>query len=348
MKRSLPLLGALLGAACLSTPPPHPRALESNELCSIYISQGDLTRAEVQCDLGLQFSPQYADLWVNKGLIHLRRGNDQKAKEHFIKALRYNQEQAQAYNNLGYIYYKDKAYGKAHDNFQRALKVNPDYTEARYNLALTFRDMGEKEKAKKELRTITAVNANLADPHAQLGQIAAEEGALDEAIEELQKAVALDPQYADAWGALGVAYSEAGRFNEARDAYVACIEADPNNAMCRNNVAIVERKSKLQDPALKEVKDTLTGQKTAQGEYQLARNYKDKGLKNEEERAYKRCLKYDGKYALCHYGLFELFQEDRRDKEAKIACQNFLKFAEASDFKNEVATCERYVSANTY
>src|SRR5205823_12967597 len=102
MSRALLSCSAVvLLAGCLHTPPPHPRALEANELCTVYIGQGDLTRAEVQCDLGLQFSPQYADLWVNKGLIALKRGQEDNAKDAFIKALRYNQEQAQAYNNLG-------------------------------------------------------------------------------------------------------------------------------------------------------------------------------------------------------------------------------------------------------
>src|SRR5579871_2942946 len=113
LNRPLLLLALACLPACLSTPPPHPRALEANELCTQYINNGDLTRAEVQCDLGLQFSPQYADLWVNKGLIAFRRGQNDAAKEAFIKALRYNQEQAQAYNNLGVIYYRDHSYGKA-------------------------------------------------------------------------------------------------------------------------------------------------------------------------------------------------------------------------------------------
>jgi Flp pilus assembly protein TadD len=348
MKRCAIALSGLFLSACLSTPPPHPRALECNELCTNYINEGDLVHAEVQCDLGLQFSPQYADLWVNKGLIELRRGNDAKAKEHFIKALRYNQEQAQAYNNLGYVYYKDKAYGKAHDNFQRALKVNPDYTEARYNLALTFKDMGKRDMARKEFRTIIAVNAQLADPHAQMGQMAFDDGAYDEAIGHLTHAVQLDPKYADAWAALGDAYTEAGKFAEARDAYTSCIEADPNNAPCRHNVAIVGRKAQLLDPALKDVKESLAGQKTAQGEWQLAREYKTKGLENEEKRAYMRCLKYDARYAPCHFGLYEIFHGERQEKDALNACRNFLKFAEEGEFKKEFETCQRYVNSQTY
>lgn len=339
---------ALLLAGCVSAPPPHPRALECNELCAQLIGADDLVRAEVQCDLGLQFSPQYADLWVNKGLIALRRGQEEKAKEYFIKALRYNQEQAQAYNNLGYIYYTNRQYGKAHDNFQRALKVNPDYTEARYNLGLTFKDMGEKDKARKEFRTIIAVNPNLADPHHWMGVMALEDGAHEEAIEELQKTVALDPSYADAWMNLGNALAEAGRYAEARDAFTSCIEADPNHALCRNNAAIMARKDALLQPTLKEAKETLSGENTAASMFVLAKTYREKGLKSEEERAYRKCVKLDGKYAPCHFGLYEVYLEERRQKEATIACKNFLKFATIDEFPKEVESCEKFVGSNSY
>ncbi len=339
---------ALLVAGCLSTPPPHPRALEANELCTQYINSGDLVRAEVQCDLGLQFSPQYADLWVNKGLIYFRRGQNDQAKEAFIKALRYNQEQAQAYNNLGVIYYRDHAYGKAHDNFQRALKTNPDYTEARYNLALCYDAMNEKAKAKKELRTIIAINGNLADPHASLGSILHEEGANEEAIQELQLAVQLDPKFSSAWLELGNTLMDAGNSAEAGDAYTACIEVDPDNAECKNNVAVAKRKAALQDTALKEVKDNAAGSNTPEGFWRLAQQYREKGMRAEEERTYKKCLHLDARFALCHYGLFEIFQESSKTKDATIACKNFLKFADASDYKDKVEQCERYVSSNTY
>ncbi len=335
MKRLIPGL-ALALASCLHTPPPHPRAVEANQLCTDYIGLGDLVRAEVQCDLGLQFAPQYADLWVNKGLIALKRGQEDNAKEMFIKALRYNQEQAQAYNNLGYIYYKNRAYGKAHDNFQRALKVNPDYTEAHYNLALCFKDMGDKDKAKKELRTIVAINDSLADPFAQLGEIAHEEGALDEAESNLREAVKRDPTYAEAWLELGNVLAEGGKNAEARDAYESCVEANPNIPECRRNMAVVNKGAHLQEESLKNVKEVLSGKKDAPSEYALARNFRDKGLRNDEKRAYFRCIKFDEKYAPCHFGLFEIFKEDRNDKDAKAACENFLKYAEQSGVREGI------------
>jgi tetratricopeptide (TPR) repeat protein len=208
--------------------------------------------------------------------------------------------------------------------------------------------MGKRAEARKEFRTIIAVRAELADPYAQLGQMALEDQAYDEAIEELIKATQIDTRFADAWASLGDAYTEAGKFAEARDAYTSCIEADPNNAPCRHNVAIVSRKAQLLDPALKEVKESLAGQKTAQGEWQLAKEYKTKGMENDEKRAYLRCLKYDLKFAPCHFGLYEIYHSERNEKEALKACQNFLKTAEQGDFKKEYETCERFVSSQTY
>jgi Tfp pilus assembly protein PilF len=333
----LPLVG------CVTTPPPHPRALEANNICTEYISQGDLTRAEVQCDLGIQFSPQYADLWVNKGLISLKRGQKENAKELFIKALRLNQDQAQAYNNLGYIYLGDQQFGKAHDNFQRALKVNPDYTEARYNLSIAFRGLGQADKAKKELRTIIEVNGSLADPYKELGLIALEEGNLETAAEELGKATQLDPQFVDAWQALGNTLVELGKPCDAKDAFSSCIEADANNIICRNNIINAEKKCKLQDKALVDVKERAAGQKTPESEYSAALKFREQGLVNDEERAYKRCLKYDPKFVLCHFGLFELFKARSDERNASTACKNFIKFASENEYQAQVTTCQQYV-----
>jgi tetratricopeptide (TPR) repeat protein len=335
----------LLLAGCLHAPPIHPRAKEANVLCAQYLAQGDLQRAEVECDLGLEFSPHYADLWNNKGMIKLRQGQIDEAEDDFKKALRYNQEQAQAYNNLGYIYLKQQKLGKAHDSFERALKVNPDFIEARYNLALTWQQMNKAEEAKKELRTIIAIKPQLADPHYSLGQIELEHKAFDAAIEELTRAIQLSPDYAQAWLALGNAYSASGKYSQAKDAYTSCLRYDKDSIECRNNLPLVARKAALLDPSLQEAKDESATENTPAALYSLALTYRESGLKKEEERTYKKCLTLDGRYAPCHYGLYQIFRDNADDHNASIACKNFLKFASADDFPKEVDTCERFLQS---
>ncbi|MCL2626032.1 MAG: tetratricopeptide repeat protein [Cystobacterineae bacterium] len=304
---------------------------------------GDLERAEARCDLGLQFCPQCGDLWTNKGIIALARNQENVAKEHFIKALRYNQEQAQAYQNLGFIYLKNRQYGRAHDNFQRALKVNPDYAEARYSLGLTYKAMEKRENARKEWLTLTETYPNLADPWAQLGQLELEAGNALSSVEYFKRALLLSPQYAEVWLALGNAYMQVGNFCEAEDSYKSCIEANPNIPECPNNLTIARRKCLLIKPDLQAIEETKGSEKTPESQYTLGRTYKEKGLRNEEQRAYERCLRYNNRYAPCYYGLFEIFYDERNEKKAKTACQNFLKFTDEAEFLKERENCKTFL-----
>jgi tetratricopeptide (TPR) repeat protein len=336
----------LTAASCVKAPPVHPRADQLNKECANYIAQGDLDSAETRCNLGLEFSPFYSDLWVNSGLIHLKRGNNAKAKDAFIKALRYNQENAQAYNNLGYIYLQEKEFGRAHDNFKRALKVNPDYLEARWNLAQAYYGLKKPIEARKELQTVLAVNPNLADPHNLLCAMDLEKRDCRNAIYHCETSTQLDDKYVDAWFNLGIAYSDCGQLQDAKDAYTSCLRVKGDHLECQNNLAIINRKLALTDPALKDMKERAAEEKTPQSMYMIAKNFGDKGLKLEERRYYKKCLELDGRFALCHYGLFKLYDADRQLVDAKGACRNFLKYGSAEEFPQQVQECDKYVAAH--
>ncbi len=343
---ALPLL---LATSCITTPPPSDRALVNNELCTQEIAKGDLKQAEVYCDLGLEFAPQYADLWANKGLIAMYAGNKSKAKEHFIKAIRFNQEHAAAYMNLGKLYQDEGAYGKAHDSFQRALKVNPDYTEARYNLGLTYINMNKLDKAEKEFLTLLAVDPNIAQAHHDLGVVKYRQDEKEEAAEKMAKAVQLAPNLnPDWWNDLGAVLMELSRFEEARQAFGSCVALRNDHPQCLNNLSIAQRKAALTDSALKEFRDTQKAENTPDALFMLARKYKQQGLMSEEERSYKDCLKLDGKYAPCHYGLFQLYSDGHKRQSAEIACKNFIKYGSVEEFPSEMETCEKFLSAQSY
>ena len=217
------------------------------------------------CDLGLEFAPQYADLWANKGLIAMYAGNKKQAKEHFITAIRFNQEHAGSYMNLGRLYLDEGSYGKAHDMFQRALKVNPDYTEARYNLALTFINMKKLDKAEKELLTLLAVDPNIAQAHHDLG-VVVPQGDKEEAAGKMAKAVQLAPNMnPEWWNDLGAVEMELARYNEAVQSFGSCVALKPEHAVCINNLSIAKRKAALTSSALKQFRDTQRAENSRGG-----------------------------------------------------------------------------------
>lgn len=339
------LVVALGTAGCPRAIEPTADAKRANELCANYIAQGELERAEVQCDLGLEYSPDYADLWVNKGIIAFRREDTKRAKEHFIKALRINADQAQAYNNLGVIYLREKQLTKAIDAFRNALRVVPGYLEARLNLALTYREVDQPDKAKKELMTLIEINPSLAIPHAHLGQLYADGGALDEAIAELTRAVQLDPRFVEAYVLLGNVQVEAGKSCDAKDTFTACLEVDDKNAACRNNLPIATQGCQSQASSLEQVRrgEGRRGGPSPGAEYDAALAFRHKGQVEEEEQAFKRCLARDPRYAPCHFGLFELFRTRGEDRNAAIACKNFMKFANALESELQLDVCKKYL-----
>ena len=332
--------------ACLPTPPPHPKAVANNAICTQYMQQDNLDKAQTYCDLALEFSPMYGDALVNRGLIEQKRGNMTLAKEWYIKALRSNNEQAQGYNNLGVIYQQEQQYGRAHDNFQRALKVDPDYTAARYNLAVTLVKMHRLEQARSELKTLIAVNPTLADPQYLLGEIAYEEGKREEAIGYLTRAVELSPQYPEAQELLGDVLMDAGKFAEAQDAYNQCIQVDTENAECRKKLPLAARRAALMNTALRQTEQSRSQDGSASSLYELSRTFADKGLKDKQEDTLIKCIKMDSTYAPCHFSLYQFYNEEDRVAEAVIACRNYIKFANTQENAREVNLCEKFLNAS--
>jgi len=75
---------------------------------------------------------------------------------------------------------------------------------------------------------------------------------------------------------------------------------------------------------------------------------KTQTLTSEEEKTYKKCLRVDGKYAPCHFGLFKIYSEAKKRDAAIIACKNFIKFGTADEFPNETETCEKFLANDSY
>jgi lipoprotein NlpI len=132
------------------------------------------------------------------------------------------------------------------------------------------------------------------------------------------------------------------------ESFGSCVALKPDHAACLNNLSIAKRKEALTNSALKSMRDTQRAENTAESLFILARKYKDEGLLSEEERTYKECLKRDGKYAPCHYGLFEIYSSGQKRQHAEVACKNFLKYGSVEDFPTESETCDKFLSAKSY
>lgn len=331
---------ALALASCKTASQIHPRAQEHNEFGTKYLEEGNLAKAQERFELALEFNPDYPEPHNNLCLVWIKRANFAKAKDLCIKALRLNNDFAEAHNNLGYIYLQEGSAGRAAEQFKAALKVNPDYVESRWNLCTALMKLKRPAEARVCVSKIIETNANLADPHHALCYLDIEEGNHEDAIKECTRAVELDPKFVDAFYNLGRAYQGAGKQCEAQEAYKACVAVDGDNAECRNNLSSAARHCALQSPHLDEIKETAQNENSAVNLYKLGCAERDKGLIPDAERHFKKCLKLDGRFGLCHCALAELKRRVAEDKESKNYCRKCLNYTSDDQQVAEREMCQ--------
>jgi hypothetical protein len=98
----------------------------------------------------LKYSPWSAKVHNNLGLIYLKEGEYDKAREEFKKLIELKPNSAKGHYSLGRVYAKREEYDKAIDKYKRALKFNPDYSvkvRCHHKIGLIYKKRGELDKA---------------------------------------------------------------------------------------------------------------------------------------------------------------------------------------------------------
>ena len=96
----------------------------------------------------LEIDPNHSASHNNHGVIFLRLGENQKAKDCFERAIEINPNYTDAHNNLGNVFQELGENQKAKECFEKAIKINPNYADAHNNLGVIFKELKEYQKAK--------------------------------------------------------------------------------------------------------------------------------------------------------------------------------------------------------
>ncbi len=158
------------------------------------MSRGDLQRAYVEFQTGLQYDPHNKDILNSLGLVHLQLEEYEKAKQYLLKAVAEDPSFSDAYNNLGVTYTKLGDLQKAIECFKKAI-ANPLYKtpeNAYYNLGMAYYRLDQ-------------FNAS---------------------IDAFQDSVKRSPMFASSYYGLALTYNKAGRFGEASKALTKAIGID--------------------------------------------------------------------------------------------------------------------------
>jgi tetratricopeptide (TPR) repeat protein len=191
----------------------------------IQMGKGNLAAADEYFNRALQFTPEYAYLHVNLGVLKGAQGNREVAEAHFREAQRLDPG-----NPISYQYYARWLHsagrtGEAIPMARRAVELSPG-----------------DAAAKRILDEMIAP----ATPEGWLSLSLAEyqAGRYQECIDASLQALKLRPDYAEAYNNICAAENSRGRFAEAAAACERALAIKPDYPLAKNNLAVATARLK--------------------------------------------------------------------------------------------------------
>jgi Tfp pilus assembly protein PilF len=243
-----PLAAVLaLLASCLPSTRVHPRSAEQLHRGFAHLEAGDLERAEVAFLHATEIDPDLPEAWNGAGVVAMRRGAQEAARQRFERAAR-APDFAEARVNLGVVELEAGRPAAAEALFREALAIDPDLLVARLDLARALLHRGRAEPERRERHWAAAREAYLhllesrggealADAWHDLGYLDLAAGRFARAEQEYRRASQLQPGSAAARHGLCASLVRLSRCAEAAAECRRCLEASPGSAECRRSLA---------------------------------------------------------------------------------------------------------------
>ncbi|HIK45937.1 MAG TPA: tetratricopeptide repeat protein [Leptolyngbyaceae cyanobacterium M65_K2018_010] len=175
---------------------PEDAALWSNR-GNVRLGQNLLEAALEDYNQAVRLAPDQADAYLNRGVALEGLGRWQAAVADYTQVLAINPEDAAAYNNRGNAKAGLADWQGALADYQKAVALDPKFAFARVNAALANYQLGHTEAALDEFRKLTRRYPNFADARAALTVVLWAEGQPGEAESNWVAVMGLDGRYRD-------------------------------------------------------------------------------------------------------------------------------------------------------
>ncbi len=215
-------------------------ALLYNALATLYISQGEVQKALVTCENGVNRAPGSPDLYYTLGLARYQSGQLDGAAQVLVRSLAMKSDNADAHLWLGNIYLVqaklsgltpdggDPALvGKAIDEFRRATAIGDDVAEYHSALAEGLFQRGDLAEARTEIERAVQLDATNAKYYRSLGKVCDRLNDLTAAADAFTKATQADKEDAESFYGLGTAFFKQQQDAQAVDAFRSALKINP-------------------------------------------------------------------------------------------------------------------------
>ena len=286
---------------------------------------GDFARADEICVKLLQRIPQHPAANHLLGVLRIRRGDLNSARQYLQAAVALDPANLQALEDLGVAEWSAQEFGRAEaafrqavlrgkrdaatfgwcglalaaqgkhteaaTYFQQAVEADPKSPAFRANLANSLRDQGRLQEAVEHYRAALSLAPANAEALNNLGVALQQLAQLDEAVECYQQALGLEPGHLGARYNLGTALQEQGDFERAVECFKTVLAAAPRHTDALTDCGIALHRLGRFDEAIDCFQRVLVADPgNFEADYNLGTAYKEQGKLREAIRSFERTL----------------------------------------------------------
>jgi predicted O-linked N-acetylglucosamine transferase (SPINDLY family) len=143
-------------------------------------------------------TPDYADLYLNLGLMWCYLGQPSEAEHYFRCAVQSQPNFPEAWSNLGMALFAEDRIEEAIESSQKALQWKPDFEIVYQNLGKELSALYRYPEALEYLQKSIALNSKSSKSYQEIGQIYQLQGRSAEAVAYYRQSAALEPSELDA------------------------------------------------------------------------------------------------------------------------------------------------------
>lgn len=215
---------------------------EDPEYAPLYIQRGivygmqtKIIQAIPDFTKGIELDPKMPEAYYSRGLAYVKSGNSDDALKDYNKAIELSPDYADAYYNRGLIHFRSMNYDGAFDDFSKAIELNSRYAKAYYNLGLIY-----------NARAIAAINTKDTSAYNLVLEIYRLEA------QSYDQAINIDPRFIDAIYNRGLVYLKLREFDKAEKDFLKAIFLNPKSREARFNLGVTYEKMRKYGDAKKQ------------------------------------------------------------------------------------------------
>lgn len=193
---------------------------------SAVLSRDFVTAARLYKQL-LKTDPSNVDYLRELGSIYVKNGEDSKAIPYYEQIITFYPHYVDAMNSLGAIYRRLKRYEDSIEILQRALEEDRQTGSVNYNLGFTYKEMGNYDDAIEAFEIVIAENPSDVLAYNHLGKIYFERKEYQKSITSYKRGLGVDKNHPILNYNLALCYDAAKMYPEAIRCYEAALKSKP-------------------------------------------------------------------------------------------------------------------------